>query len=142
MNQPALIIAITVGTILLLILIVLLIKQNKPGSFGRKKTSHSSAMRRGMGSGIAIGMGTGVALGSAMDNIALGITIGAAIGTSLGVALGQSLQKKEEDNLHLQRNSKTETIHSYGSSRKRNISFMILLIGFLTLGIIMLFKLK
>jgi len=93
-------------------------------------------MGRGMGTGIAIGMGTGVALGTTMDNIALGIAIGAADGTSLEEAIGQSLQKKEEEYQNLSGNSGTKNTYIQHNKIKLVIGFMILLIGFLTPGIV------
>ena len=142
MDQPVFIIALAVGIFLILLLIILLIKQNKPESFGQRRTRTSSAMGRGIAIGIAIGMGSGVAMGTAMDNVALGIAIGAGVGTSIGVAIGQSLQKKEEENRNLQKHPGQQNIQIRRSKTQVIIAYMILLIGFLALGIIMFFNLK
>jgi len=139
--QPLVFFSIAIGVILLLVLFILLLKQNKPEAFQKNNMRTSSAMGRGMGAGIAIGMGAGVALGVAADNIALGIALGAGIGISMGVAIGQSLQKKEESN-HLRRNASNEKTRDSNIRAVRTISLVFILSCLLAMGILLFINLK
>ena len=95
MNSTLLFAGLAVGILLLSVLVIILIKQNKAGMYSANNQLASKAMARGIAIGYAIGMGPGIALGVALDNIGLGIALGAGIGISIGVALGESFKKKE-----------------------------------------------
>ena len=95
MNATLLFAGLAIGILLLSVLVIILIKQNKAGMYSANNQLASKAMGRGIAIGYAIGMGPGIALGVALDNIGLGIALGAGIGISIGVALGESFKKKE-----------------------------------------------
>ncbi|MDX8339981.1 hypothetical protein SLH46_12345 [Draconibacterium sp. IB214405] len=95
MNSTLLFAGLAVGILLLSVLVLVLIKQNKAGVNKGNNELASKAMGRGIAIGYAIGMGPGIAFGVALDNIGLGIALGAGIGISIGVALGESFKKKE-----------------------------------------------
>lgn len=130
MDRPTLITAATVVLILILVLTVVLIRQNKAGTYPRDKKVSSAAMRKGMGVGIAVGMGLGVSLGAAMDNMGTGIALGSGIGASMGLAMGAAFQKKEDEKRG--RGKSREMPHRVVFPTV--VALIILLTGFVVLG--------
>jgi len=130
MDSSIIFIAISVVLILVAILAVILIRQNKAGTFPRESEASSNAMGKGIAIGYAIGMGPGLAIGIALDNIGMGIAIGAGVGVSVGVAIGASLKKKEEKaGIH----GKQKSIPKEAKIAKL-IALVIALAGLLILG--------
>lgn len=107
MNATLLFAGLAIGILLLSVLVIILIKQNKAGMYSANNQLASKAMGRGIAIGYAIGMGPGIALGVALDNIGLGIALGAGIGISIGVALGESFKKKELAKINQKYNRQT-----------------------------------
>ncbi|WP_321372755.1 hypothetical protein [uncultured Draconibacterium sp.] len=136
MNSTLLFAGLAIGILLLSVLVIILIKQNKAGMYSANNQLASKAMARGIAIGYAIGMGPGIALGVALDNIGLGIALGAAIGISIGVALGESFKKKElsEKKLTIQ------DTESRNESIKKLLLLLIGIVAFLALLFLLLFK--
>jgi len=131
MDSSIIVITISVVLILVAILAVILIRQNKSGTYPHESEASSKAMGKGIAIGYAIGMGPGLAIGIALDNIGMGIAIGAGVGVSIGVAIGASLKKKEE--------AQSGTLIKKGSKQEemkiaRVLALIILMIGLLVLG--------
>ncbi len=137
MNSAAIIVLVVF--VLVGVLVAILVKQNKAGTYNQKSKKESSAMVRGIAIGYAIGIGPGIAIGVALDNIALGIAIGGSIGISIGIALGASFKKQEE--------AKSKGIHQQSIKSNESRLFIILgllalLVGFLVLGWLLYSKMK
>ena len=141
MELPILFVALAVAFVLLLVLIVFLVKQNKAGMQSNYNVGSSNAMGKGMAIGIAIGMGTGVALGAALDSMGTGIAIGAGVGVSMGVAFGSTFEKKELEGKNL-----NPELRSYPYKQNRKSAIYIGLAAFfaglLILGLIFFLNLK
>ncbi|WP_319589956.1 hypothetical protein [uncultured Draconibacterium sp.] len=134
MNSTLLFAGLAVGILLLSVLVIILIKQNKAGMYSANNQLASKAMARGIAIGYAIGMGPGIALGVALDNIGLGIALGAGIGISIGVALGESFKKKElaKKNLFVQ---------DTDSGKSTNQKLLLLLLAIVAFLVILIFTL-
>ncbi len=141
MNQDYFMIGVVIGVFLLLILIILLVKQNKPDKFRDRRLRRSPAMRRGIGAGLALGMGIGAALGTSMKKPEIGIVFGVAIGIAMGVAFGNSMKKREESRL-INRNSRYLYEDSANQKKKLIVGVIAVLAGIIILGILLFFKTK
>jgi hypothetical protein len=123
--------AVVAVVLLLAILAVLLIRQNKAEHFRHKSETGRKAMGRGIAIGYAIGIGPGIAIGVALDNIGMGIAIGAGMGISIGVAIGAGLKKKAE-----QESGITSVEHETPQQGKllKILAIIVALAGVLVLG--------
>ncbi|WP_303924336.1 hypothetical protein [Draconibacterium sediminis] len=134
MNATLLFAGLAIGILLLSVLVIILIKQNKAGMYSANNQLASKAMGRGIAIGYAIGMGPGIALGVALDNIGLGIALGAGIGISIGVALGESFKKKELAKKNL-------TVQDSDSGKGIIPKLLLLLIAIVALLVLVFFTL-
>ena len=134
MNATLLFAGLAIGILLLSVLVIILIKQNKAGMYSANNQLASKAMGRGIAIGYAIGMGPGIALGVALDNIGLGIALGAGIGISIGVALGESFKKKELAKKNL-------TVQDSDSGKGIILKLLLLLIAIVALLVLVFFTL-
>nr|WP_321356510.1 hypothetical protein [uncultured Draconibacterium sp.] len=139
MNSTLLFAGLAVGILLLSVLVIILIKQNKAGMNSANNQLASKAMGRGIAVGYAIGMGPGIALGVALDNIGLGIALGAGIGISIGVALGESFKKKElaKTNKKIKRQTLSEQ-----NAKPKIVILLLALFLFLLLGLLFFTKMN
>ncbi len=139
MDQKYLFTGLAVIIFLLLFLGIILIKQNRHDESIFRSGRRSRFGNKGMSSGIAIGIGIGMAIGVALDNIAIGIAIGVAVGTSLGISF-EAASKKEEKQSQLNKASQYNKMEN--SRNTIVLGLMAVLLGILTLGIMIYFKLN
>jgi len=130
---------ILVALVLLGILVAVLVRQNKSGTYSQRSVKQSTAMARGIAVGYAIGVGPGLAIGVALDNIGLGIALGSAIGISFGVTLGARYKKQEESRSAATRQ---QGIKSNESQLYFLFGLLVLLVGLLILGWLFYSKMK
>lgn len=88
--QPFILISVfALGAILIGLLIVVIISNQKSSTETDLTDDETRPQGYWISVGISIGAGFGVALGLVFDNLALGIALGAGIGVAIGAALEQ-----------------------------------------------------
>ena len=88
--QPFILISVfALGAILIGLLIVAIISNQKSSTETDLTDDETRPQGYWISVGISIGAGFGVALGLVFDNLALGIALGAGIGVAIGAALEQ-----------------------------------------------------